>query len=73
VGVLSLEPNSASDVELSLITGLDEKTMRRGGSELQAELADVPVDRQRQAGGGRPLAEKRPDVRTGTTGIGSAT
>jgi len=59
VGVLSLEPNSLSDVELSLITGLDEKTIRRGRGELQADLADVPVDRQRQAGGGRPLSEKK--------------
>jgi hypothetical protein len=59
VGVLSLEPNSPSDGELSLITGLDEKTIRRGRNELQAELADVPADRQRQAGGGRPLAEKK--------------
>ena len=58
-GVLSLEPNSPSDVELSLVTGLDEKTIRRGRGELQAELADVPVDRQRQAGGGRPLSEKK--------------
>jgi hypothetical protein len=59
VGVLSLEPSSPSDVELSLITGLDEKTIRRGRRELAAEFADVPIDRQRQAGGGRPLSEKK--------------
>jgi len=59
VGMLSLEPSSRSDVELSLITGLDEKTIRRGRRELEAEFADVPVDRQRQAGAGRPLSEKK--------------
>ena len=59
VGVLSLGPNSPSDVELSLITGLDEKTIRRGRRELEGELAAVPVDRQRQSGGGRPLSEKK--------------
>ena len=59
VGLLSLEPNSPSDVELSQISGLDEKTIRRGRRELEDELADVPVTRQRRPGGGRPAAEKK--------------
>ena len=58
VGVLSQEPDSPSDVELALITGLDEKTIRRGREELQADLLQSPLDRQRQSGGGRPAAEK---------------
>jgi hypothetical protein len=59
VGLLSLEPHSPSDVELSRISGLDEKTIRRGRRELESELADVPSDRQRREGGGRPAAEKK--------------
>jgi hypothetical protein len=59
VGLLSLEPNSPSDEELSRISGLDEKTIRRGRRELEGELADVPSARQRRQGGGRPAAEKK--------------
>ena len=36
------------------VTGLDEETIRRG----RAELAEVPVTRQRRPGAGRPPAEK---------------
>ena len=59
VGVLSQDPDSPSDVQLSLITGLDEKTIQRGRREMVTELLAVPVERQRQAGGGRSLAEKK--------------
>ena len=59
VGLFSQKPGSPSDRQLSLITGLDEKTIRRGRRELEAELADVPTDRQRREGGGRPAAEKK--------------
>ena len=41
------------------ITGLDEKTIRRGQAEVAASLADVPVKRQRRCGGGRPPVEKK--------------
>lgn len=58
-GTLSLEPCGPSDVELSRITGLDEKTIRRGRREVEAEFADMPVDRQRQAGAGRPSSENK--------------
>ena len=58
-GVLSQQPNSPSDRQLAEITGLDEKTIRRGRRELTAGLDDLPPDRQRQAGGGRPKAEKK--------------
>jgi hypothetical protein len=44
---------------LAQISGLDEKTIRRGRAELADELADRPVDRVRQVGGGRPLLEQR--------------
>src|SRR5215207_3738535 len=41
------------------ITGVDEKTIRRGREELAASLADRPVDRVRQPGAGRPATEKK--------------
>jgi len=39
------------------ITGLDEKTIRRGREELAGSLVDRPVDRVRLPGGGRPASE----------------
>lgn len=59
---VALESNRighGGDRLLSQITGLDEKTIRRGREELAASLADCPVDRVRQAGGGRPPIEKK--------------
>ena len=44
---------------LAQITGLDPKTIQRGRDELAAELAERPVDRVRQVGGGRPPIEKK--------------
>jgi len=41
------------------ITGLDEKTIRRGQEEVDGSLAEVPVKRQRRPGGGRPPVEKK--------------
>jgi len=59
VGLLSQKPGSPSDRQLSVITGLDEKTIRHGRNELEAGLDDFPLDRQRREGGGRPPAEKK--------------
>ncbi len=47
------------DQRLSLMTGLDVKTIRRGRAELAAAFADRPADGVRLAGAGRPLAEKK--------------
>lgn len=44
---------------LSQITGMDEKTIRRGRQELEKELEGRPVDKERLAGGGRPPIEKK--------------
>jgi hypothetical protein len=44
---------------LSQVTGLDVETIRRGRSELDAELAQRPVEGVRLAGGGRPSVEKK--------------
>ena len=59
VGMLSQQPGNPSDRELSKITGLDEKTIRRGRRELDTEFTGLPLERQRRAGGGRPAAEKK--------------
>lgn len=59
VGTLSQQPGSPTDEQLSLLTGLDEKTIRRGRRELQEELATVPADRLRKEGGGQPSTEKK--------------
>lgn len=44
---------------VSQITGLDEKTIRRGQAELGFDLADRPDDRVRLPGAGRPRTEKK--------------
>ncbi len=44
---------------LAQITGMDEKTIRRGREELGAELAQRPAERVRQPGAGRLLTEKK--------------
>ena len=59
VGVLSQEPESPSAAQLVLITGIDEKTIRRGRQEMEDDLLNVPLERQRQVGGGRLLSEKK--------------
>src|SRR5712691_5769602 len=41
------------------ITVVDEKTIRRGQEEVAGSLADVPIKRQRRAGGGRPPVERK--------------
>lgn len=44
---------------LSQITGMDEKTIRRGQRELDVSLADRPAERVRLPGNGRPPIEKK--------------
>ncbi|MCI0647582.1 MAG: transposase [Chloroflexi bacterium] len=44
---------------LTKVTGLSVETIRRGRRELDNELAARPVDRVRQAGGGRKAVEKK--------------
>lgn len=44
---------------VSQMTGLDEKTIRRGQEELGFDLADRPDDRVRLPGAGRPCTEKK--------------
>jgi len=44
---------------LSLITGMDEKTIQRGQQEIGQGLAERPSDQIRLSGGGRPRVEKK--------------
>lgn len=58
---------------LSQITGLDGKTIRRGIRELENGLADRPLEKIRQPGGGRPsLEKKRPAALKRPDGLGRA-
>jgi hypothetical protein len=59
LGLYSQQPDSPNDSTLSKITGVDEKTIRRGRKELGNNLAGLPPERQRKKGGGRPLSEKK--------------
>lgn len=59
VGLEAERLGPEGDSLLAQITGLDERTIRRGREELAAELADRPLDRVRQAGAGRPPVEKK--------------
>ncbi len=44
---------------LSVITGMDEKTIHRGLMELEQGLVNRPKDRVRLVGGGRPFIKKQ--------------
>ena len=59
---VALEANRLGDGGVSMlaaITGLDEKTIRRGQEELALGLRERPQHRVRQPGAGRPKAEKK--------------
>jgi hypothetical protein len=47
------------DIAVARITGLHVDTIRRGRDELDAGLADRPVDRVRRPGAGRPPVKKK--------------
>ena len=55
----SVRIGHGGDRLLSLITGIDEKTIRRGRAELADSLENRPVDRVRLPGGGRPSNPKK--------------
>jgi hypothetical protein len=48
-----------TDSQLSQITGMDAKTIRRGREELAERLEGRPTDAVRLPGGGRPFTEKK--------------
>ena len=47
------------DDQISRITGLDPKTIRRGRRELAKDLSERPAERVRLPGAGRPRSEKK--------------
>lgn len=59
VASLSSEPGAPSDEVLGQITGLSTKTIQRGRHDLDAELGEVGLGRQRRGGDGRKKAEKK--------------
>ena len=59
VGSMSQVTDGYSDRELSRITGLDVKTIRRGRQEIASEQATSMGSRVRRGGGGRKRAEKK--------------
>src|SRR5919206_3373485 len=57
---VALESNRlgrGGDRLLAQITGLTEQTIRRGREELAGALGDLPAERVRRPGGGRPPVE----------------
>ena len=58
-GLLSKSVGWGGDTKLSLATGLDPKTIKRGRIELDNNLKDCPADRIRREGAGRPRVEKK--------------
>jgi len=59
VGLESMKIGHGGDTLLSLITGMNVETIRRGRRELEDDLNDRPDDRVRLEGGGRPPVEKK--------------
>lgn len=58
-GLLVLMLPQGGQRKVAGLAGLDEKTVARGRSELEAGLAGIPDDgRVRKPGGGRPRVEK---------------
>lgn len=58
VALESKRVGHGGDKLLSQITGMDVETIRRGRREMAGELAERPVGRVRQPGGGRHRVEK---------------
>ena len=58
-GPLSKSVGWGGDTKLSLATGLDPKTIKRGRIELDNDLRNCPADRIRRQGAGRPRVEKK--------------
>jgi hypothetical protein len=59
VALESTRVGYGGDRLLSLITGMDVETIRRGRRELEDSLQGRPTDRVRLPGAGRPPVEKK--------------
>jgi len=58
-GILALAIGHDGVTLISNIAGLTRDTVRKGKKELLNHFADVPADRVRKPGGGRPAFEKK--------------
>ena len=58
-GLLAKAIGWGGDTQLSRITGLDQKTIKRGRDELDDHLKSCPVGRIRRPGAGRRRVEKK--------------
>ena len=58
-GLLSKSVGWSGDTQISQVTGLDPKTIKRGRDELDDDLQDCPTDRIRGEGAGRPAVETK--------------
>jgi hypothetical protein len=58
-GLESKKIGYGGDTFVACITGLHVDTIRRGREELDAGLADRPIDRVRRPGAGRPPVKKK--------------
>ena len=58
-GLLSKSMGHGGDTLFACVTGLDEKTIKRGRDELDQNLEGCPTDRIRRPGAGRPPLEKK--------------
>ena len=45
--------------QMSIVTGMNSDTIKRGRLELEDSLSTRPVERVRVVGGGRPQSEKK--------------
>jgi len=59
VGLESSRVGRGGDRLLSLVTGMNVETIRRGRRELKQSLRGCPADRLRRAGAGRPPVKKK--------------
>jgi uncharacterized protein with PhoU and TrkA domain len=60
VALESKKIGRGGDKQLSIITGMDVETIRRGRRELDEDLANRSAEQIREAGGGQPAVEKKP-------------
>ncbi len=65
-GLMVKQIGHGGETHISQITGLDRKTIRRGRRELDEGLQDLPIDKIRKIGAGRPRKKKQRDSSAGS-------
>ena len=59
VALESIKMGRGGTEMMNQITGMDQKTIRRGRKEFETELKERPMDRIRLEGGGRQTVKKK--------------